>query len=105
VLALLDTPEGDCSEYADLLTTLARSLGIPARTVFGLAYQDGAEPAFRFHAWNELALDGRWMPADPTWNQVQIDATHIPMPLDVATALQLLTGTGDVRFVVRGVDY
>jgi len=105
VLALLDEPVGDCSEYADLLTTLARSLGIPARTVFGLAYADGTPPAFRFHAWNEFSVDGRWIATDPTWNQIDIDATHIPMPLDVATALQLLTGGGDLRFVVRGFDY
>jgi hypothetical protein len=105
VLALLNTPEGDCSEYADLFTTLARSLGIPARTVFGLAYDDGTAPAFRFHAWNEASVGGRWTPVDPTWNQLEIDATHIPMPLDAATALQLLTGGGDLRFVVRGVEY
>jgi transglutaminase-like putative cysteine protease len=105
VLALLDTPEGDCSEYADLLTTLARSLGIPARTVFGLAYDDGPPPAFRFHAWNELSVGGSWVPADPTWNQVHVDATHIPMPLDVATALQLLTGSGGLNFVVRAAEY
>jgi transglutaminase-like putative cysteine protease len=105
VLALLDDPAGDCSEYADLLTTLARSLGIPARTVFGLAYADETPPAFRFHAWNELSVDGRWIVVDPTWNQTEVDATHIPMPLDVATALQLLTGGGNLRFVVRDVGY
>jgi hypothetical protein len=105
VLALLDDPVGDCNEYADLLTTLARSLGIPSRTVFGLAYADQTPPAFRFHAWNELMVGDEWIVVDPTWNQIDVDATHIPMPLDAATALQLLTGSGDLRFVVRSVDY
>jgi hypothetical protein len=105
VLELLDHREGDCTEYADLLTTLARSLGIPARTVFGLAYADEAPPSFRFHAWNELRVDGRWLVLDPTWNQLAVDATHIPLPSDPGRALQLLTGAMDVRFSIRDVVY
>ncbi|MEQ8859913.1 MAG: transglutaminase domain-containing protein [Pseudomonadales bacterium] len=105
VLTLLDEPRGDCSEYADLLTTLARSLGIPARTVFGLAYADGEPPAFRFHAWNELLVDGRWRAVDPTWNQLRIDATHIPLPADSGRTLELLTGGLNLSFVIRDVEY
>lgn len=105
VLALLDDPRGDCSEYADLLTTLARSLNIPSRTIFGLAYADLRPPAFRFHAWNEVFVDGAWRSLDPTWNQLQVDATHIPLPENTATALQLLTGSGGLSFVVREVNY
>lgn len=105
VLTLLDDPRGDCSEYADLLTTLARSLDIPTRTVFGLAYADERPPAFRFHAWNELLVDGRWQAVDPTWNQLRVDATHIPMPSNVARALQLLTGGLQLSFTVQEVEY
>ncbi len=105
VLALLNDPRGDCSEFADLLTTLARSLGIPSRTIFGLAYADLRPPAFRFHAWNEVFVDGAWRSLDPTWNQLQVDATHIPLPDNTATALQLLTGSGGLSFVVREVNY
>jgi transglutaminase-like putative cysteine protease len=105
VLALLDDPAGDCSEFADLLTTLARSLDIPSRTVFGLAYADALQPAFRFHAWNELLVGGEWQVVDPTWNQLRVDATHIPMPEDSARALELLTGGLEVAFVVRDVQY
>jgi hypothetical protein len=105
VLTLLDDPVGDCSEYADLLTTLARSLDIPSRTVFGLAYADERPPAFRFHAWNEVLVDGDWHVVDPTWNQLRVDATHIPMPANVAYALDLLTGGLEINFVIRGVEY
>lgn len=105
VLGLLDDPVGDCSEFADLLTTLARSLDIPSRTVFGLAYADTREPAFRFHAWNELLVDGVWQVMDPTWDQLRVDATHIPMPADAAYAMELLTGGLEVAFVVRDVEY
>lgn len=105
VLALLDHPAGDCTEYADLLTTLARSLSIPARTVFGLAYADQRPPAFRFHAWNEVLVDGEWMTVDPTWNQLGVDATHIPMPVNAGHALKLLTGGTQISFLVRNVEY
>lgn len=105
VLDLVGHPAGDCTEFADLLTTLARTLGMPARTVFGLAYADGPAPAFRFHAWNELWVDGSWLVVDPTWNQIEADATHVPLPADPALALELLTGAVAVEFLVREAAY
>jgi transglutaminase-like putative cysteine protease len=105
VLELLEQPRGDCNEHADLLTTLARSLGIPSRTVFGLAYAEDGRPAFRFHAWNEVLVGDTWRAVDPTWNQRVADATHIPMPGNVAYALELLTGGLDLSFTIRDVEY
>ncbi|MGA1676466.1 MAG: transglutaminase-like domain-containing protein [Pseudomonadales bacterium] len=100
VLELLRTRRGDCTEFADLLTTLARSLGLPARTVFGLAYQADPEPAFRFHAWNEIETDGGWFIVDPTWNQLTTDATHLPLPMDHALGMALLSGEKTLRFEI-----
>jgi transglutaminase-like putative cysteine protease len=106
VMALLDDPVGDCTEHADLFTTLARSLNIPARTVFGLAYADGNEPAFAFHAWNEVSVHEAWRPVDPTWNLLRVDATHIPLPSNRGAALALITGaTTNLRFSVLEVSY
>jgi hypothetical protein len=105
VLELLDHRQGDCTEFADLLTTLARSLGIPSRTVFGLAYADTPAPAFRFHAWNELLVGDEWLVLDPTWNQTRVDATHLPLPDDPTLALGLLTGATSLTFRVREVAY
>jgi hypothetical protein len=53
--------EGDCSEQSVLLATLARSVGIPARCIMGLVYQDGS---FYRHMWTEVWV-GRWQPLDP----------------------------------------
>jgi transglutaminase-like putative cysteine protease len=105
VLELLDIREGDCTEFADLLTTLARHVGLPSRTVFGLAYADGAEPAFAYHAWNELFVDGDWIAMDPTWGQERVDATHIPLPQDETAALRLLTGSVNLAFSVLEVEH
>ena len=39
--AIIKEKKGDCSEYASLMTALARLNGIPAREVSGYAYTDG----------------------------------------------------------------
>ena len=81
---------GDCTEFADFYTTLARAVGLPARTVVGLAYRE--EPgegagAFALHAWNEVAVGGVWRGVDPTWNQDSADLTHLRLPEAFALAL------------------
>ena len=85
------TRRGDCTEFADLYTTLARAAGLPARTIVGLAYRSGATAdaagEFALHAWNEVAVDGVWRGVDPTWNQTRLDATRMPVrPDDVLAA-------------------
>ena len=86
---------GDCTEFANLYTTLARAVALPARTRVGLAYRapgaEGGNGEFALHAWNEVAVDGVWRGVDPTWGQTRLDATHLPLPeediLAVAVAL------------------
>ena len=80
--SVLDTMRrrvGDCTEFADFYTALARAVGLPARTVVGLAYRDdpgNSAGAFALHAWNEVAVDGFWRGVDPTWGQDSADLTH-----------------------------
>ena len=105
VLETIARRTGDCTEYADLLTTLARALGWPARTVVGLAYSDGNEPALAFHAWNEVAVSGAWQAVDPTWNQLRADASHIPLRGDATALLRLMQGGDGLRFRVAEVRY
>ena len=73
--------QGDCTEFADLLTTLSRAIGLPARTVVGLAYE-GDSQSFAPHAWNEIAIGDAWRGVDPTWGQTRLDATHMALPAD-----------------------
>jgi len=53
---------GDCTEKATLLCALARASGIPARTVGGLLYHQGA---FTRHMWVEAWI-GEWRAVDPS---------------------------------------
>ena len=93
---------GDCTEFADLYTTLARATGLPARSVIGLAYQGEAE-AFALHAWNEVAIDGAWRGVDPTWGETRIGATHLALPSD--GALTAIAQLPHLRFRVVEAEY
>ena len=84
VVSLLESKEGDCSEHAALFATLARAVGVPAREVSGVMYMgdqiaEAIGGGFGGHAWNEVALDGTWVPVDATHDQVELDATHIAL--------------------------
>lgn len=69
----LATREADCYEFSKLYVAMARSLGLPARIVSGLAYSGSS---FGGHAWVEVYI-GRWTELDPTWGTNFVDATHI----------------------------
>ncbi len=74
---VLARKRGDCTEHALLLTALARSLGIPARRVDGLIYMGDELQRFGWHEWTEVAIDGVWVPVDPSWESQAANATHI----------------------------
>jgi hypothetical protein len=74
VVELIRTHHGVCRHFADLLTTLLRADGIPARSVGGLACGGGAE--FGGHAWVEFEDNrtGTWVGVDPTFHQLRTTA-------------------------------
>ncbi len=76
---ILRTKRGDCSEKAILFVALARAAGIPAREVEGVAYLGDEALAFAGHGWNEVVLDGRWVPVDATTGQVPADIARIAL--------------------------
>jgi len=79
---LLVEKVGDARDHARLFLALARAHGIPAREVYGLVYLGDEALAFGGHAWAEVVLDGRWVPVDPTWVQMPVDATHVALARD-----------------------
>lgn len=106
VLATMRSRVGDCTEFADFYTTLARAVGLPARTVVGLAYREApgdAAGTFALHAWNEVAVDGFWRSVDPTWGQASADLTHFALPDD--SALTLIAERSDLRLEVVEAVY
>lgn len=70
---------GDCTESALALVEVLAAAGFQARTVAGRVYVDQPEPALALHAWVEVHLGGRWVGADPAFDQFPVDATHLPL--------------------------
>lgn len=91
----------ECQGHSYLLAALARSLGIPARIVNGIAYSE-AHRGFLYHTWNELWIAGRgWQPVDATFGQPHADATHLKLIEGEAAAdlLPLVGLIGKIRVV------
>lgn len=84
-LSVLRRKSGVCSGYSSLTAALLRASGIPARVVGGWARQWNETWADLLqnlpedllsdgnHAWNEVFVDGRWIPVDVTWDAGAID--------------------------------
>lgn len=62
---------GNCAEHATLLTSVCRSLDIPARIAMGVKFNGSKEsPAMNFHTWVEI-LDGqKWIPIDSSQEEL-----------------------------------
>jgi len=108
-LETLRSRKGDCTEHAVLFAGLSRSLGIPTRLVVGLA---AVESGYFYHMWDEVYLDGHWIPIDPTFNQIQIDAAHIKLAVSDTGedqlgdfALNLMKSLNKFRFEVVETSY
>lgn len=93
---ILETRRADCTEFSQLTVALARSLGIPARSVSGIHV--GRNAAI-LHQWTEVHLD-RWYEVDSTFGVVEVPATHVRLP---ETDGALLGARPGARFVLRSI--
>jgi hypothetical protein len=104
VADVIASKRGDCSEHALLFVTLARAAGVPARAVSGLLYMGDESLAFAAHAWAEVALDGSWVPVDPTWGQVELDASHVTLEREGKGKKDMIASLGRLHFRVKEVE-
>ncbi|MDI6730382.1 MAG: transglutaminase domain-containing protein, partial [Candidatus Altarchaeum sp.] len=75
---------GVCAHYANLLISMCRSIGIPARGVYGDAYN--SSEYLGGHAWAEVFMNGKWYTVDPTFNEIGfIDSGHVSEGYDLST--------------------
>ncbi len=68
IYEIIKTRNGVCADYAELFTTLARSIGLSCKTIGGYAL-DPENGCLIGHAWNEVEIKGKWYGVDPTWNK------------------------------------
>lgn len=103
---VFDSRRGVCQDFAHLLLTCVRSLGVPARYVSGYLENrppDGdptLEGADASHAWvSVMSADGIWIDLDPT-NGLAEPSSHITVAWgrdysDVAPLRGVVTSPGD----------
>lgn len=75
-LEVVENPSGDCTEHAVLLAALARSRNIPARIAQGMIYVPYSKKMV-WHVWNELFVDGHWIPYDATIGRGAVAPNHL----------------------------
>ncbi|MDY0000640.1 MAG: transglutaminase-like domain-containing protein [Polyangia bacterium] len=99
-LAISRAKAGDCTEHARLMVALCRAVGLPARELGGVTWVPDLG-GFGYHAWVEVWV-GRWVSADPAWNELPANATHILMggPEDV----QWIGTLGNLKVSVLGFE-
>jgi len=81
---VLESRQGDCSEFAVLTAALCRAVGIPAQVVVGIAYvQDFAgHEGFGGHAWTQAYVGDKWVGLDAAFKSSGRgghDAGHIAL--------------------------
>lgn len=100
---LLKEKRGDCTEHALLFATLARSLGIPCRVVYGLVYMGDWCRGFGLHAWNEVVVDGHWRAVDASRGASTIDPVYIRFPDDSSKFTLLVESMHQMKIDVEEV--
>lgn len=95
---LLVHKKGDCKSFALLVTNLCRASGVPARDVAGLVYMGDDQKAFGGHAWNEVVLNGVWVPVDASLGQTEVDAGHLCFGAESRATRNLLNSLGKLSF-------
>lgn len=69
-------PQGDCTEHGVLAVALLRKLGVPARGVLGWV---GMGNVLGLHLWIEVKIAGRWIPVDPTFDEIPASTVRLKL--------------------------
>ncbi|MEJ2721379.1 MAG: transglutaminase-like domain-containing protein [bacterium] len=74
-----DIRAGECGAHSFLLAAFCRSVGIPARVVWGCMYTPQNGGSFGQHGWNEIYMGkAGWVPVDATATEIDfVDSGHI----------------------------
>jgi transglutaminase-like putative cysteine protease len=74
-----DIRAGECGAHSVLLATFCRTVGIPARMVWGCMYTPNNGGSFGQHGWTEVYMGAAgWIPLDATVGEADfVDSGHI----------------------------
>jgi len=95
--------------YATLYAALMRSLMVPTKVVYGLYYDIEEGGIWKPYAWNELYINGKWVPVDPYRQQIgtlsryymTLDETVDLVELDFSCYSSNLEGKGCKPYTIE----
>jgi len=102
---VVESRQGDCTEFAVLLAAMCRASGVPAQVILGIAYTDQfgeRKNIFVGHAWVRCYVAGRWVHLDSAMGRH--DTAHIMLGQSDGPnqLLQMLTAMG--QFKIARID-
>jgi len=102
---VLESRQGDCTEFAVLLAAMCRASGAPTQVIQGIAYAEQfgeRKNIFVGHAWVRCYVAGRWVHLDSAMGHH--DTAHIMLGQSDGPnqLLQLLTAMG--QFTITRID-
>ncbi len=95
--------------YVTLYAALMRSLMVPTKVVYGLYYDIEEGGVWKPYAWNELYINGKWVPVDPYREKIgtlsryylKLDETVDLVELDFSCYRSNLEGKGCKPFEIE----
>jgi len=105
-LSVLESRQGDCTEYMDLFTALARAAGIPTRRLGGyVAAADTVLKPADYHNWSEFYDNGVWKLADAQKKNFAVNqADYIVMQIISDNIESPMAGFNRFRFEGEGLQ-
>lgn len=101
---VLKNRKGDCSEHSLMFMALARFQNIPCRIVSGLIYMGDWGKGFAPHQWNEVVIDDKWIPVDPTREDIPMGPYYIRFPSDTGKKNELEDNLRNMRIELIDVE-
>ncbi|KYC53191.1 MAG: Transglutaminase-like superfamily protein [Candidatus Methanofastidiosum methylothiophilum] len=98
--------------YATLYAALMRSLMVPTKVVYGLYYDIEEGGVWKPYAWNELYINGKWVPVDPYREKIGVlsryymtlDETVDLVELDFSCYRSNLEGKGCKPYTIEIIE-
>jgi len=95
--------------YTTLYAALMRSLMVPTKVVYGLYYDIEEGGVWKPYSWNELYINGKWIPVDPYRQQIgtlsryymTLDETWDLVELDFSCHRSNLEGKGCKPYTIE----
>jgi hypothetical protein len=95
--------------YTTLYAALMRSLMVPTKVVYGLYYDIEEGGVWKPYSWNELYINGKWIPVDPYREQIgtlsryymTLDETWDLVELDFSCHRSNLEGKGCKPYTIE----